>query len=164
MFTDFRERGWERERNADRLPPIHTPTGDCTRNLGMCPDQPSRRSEYKMLLQSAEPPSQAQIGIFNTTFSFTTKGEKKKIKCTSPMTREAPSVLTSACDGKGLSQSDERPDPCATQESQLCTRNPNCITEAPLTEHAPFRVHPSVAFLCILHTQHFHGPKSRPGK
>ena len=44
MFTDFRERGREREtlmweRNISQLPPIHTPTRNGTRNLGMCPDQ-----------------------------------------------------------------------------------------------------------------------------
>ena len=41
-----RERERERERNMDerntnQLPPIHTPTGDGTRNLGMYPDQES---------------------------------------------------------------------------------------------------------------------------
>ena len=41
MFIDFRDRGRdrERERNIDRLPPIHVPIGDQTWNLGMCPDQ-----------------------------------------------------------------------------------------------------------------------------
>ena len=32
----MRER--EREKNIDWLPPIHTPTGDWTHRLGMCPD------------------------------------------------------------------------------------------------------------------------------
>ena len=39
-----RERERERnmdERNTNQLPPIHTPTGDGTRNLGMYPDQES---------------------------------------------------------------------------------------------------------------------------
>ena len=44
MFIDLRdrERGeeWvrERERNMDWLPPIRTPTGDGTHDVGMCPD------------------------------------------------------------------------------------------------------------------------------
>ena len=48
MLIDFRERRRERareretlmwERNINGLPPVHTPTGDQTSNLGMCPDQ-----------------------------------------------------------------------------------------------------------------------------
>ena len=44
MFIDFRERGRERERerninvNIYQLPLIHTPPGDQTHNLSMCPD------------------------------------------------------------------------------------------------------------------------------
>lgn len=34
----FRERGRERERDIDWLSPMHTPTGDRTHNLGMCPE------------------------------------------------------------------------------------------------------------------------------
>ena len=30
-----------RERNTDRLPPVHGPVGDQTHHLGMCPDQES---------------------------------------------------------------------------------------------------------------------------
>ena len=46
MFIDFREKGREREtlmweKNINPLPPIRTPTGDWTCNLGMCPDQDS---------------------------------------------------------------------------------------------------------------------------
>ena len=53
MFIDFRERGKGRqgvgvgrERNMDvrekhQLPPVCTPAGDHTHNLGMCPDQES---------------------------------------------------------------------------------------------------------------------------
>lgn len=45
MSIDFRDRGRE-ERNTDVksinwLPPIRTPTGDHTRNLGMCPNRES---------------------------------------------------------------------------------------------------------------------------
>ena len=40
MFVDFRKRGreGERERNFSLLPGAHTPTGDQTQNLGMCPE------------------------------------------------------------------------------------------------------------------------------
>ena len=41
-FIDFREmmeRETERDREtSDQLPPVHSPTGDRTCNLGMCPD------------------------------------------------------------------------------------------------------------------------------
>ena len=49
MFIDFRGKrmgGWEGERNIDQLPPIRTPTGDQTHNLGMCPDQESNPQAF----------------------------------------------------------------------------------------------------------------------
>ena len=42
MFTDFRE-GGEGEK---QLPPIYTPTGDRTHNLGMHPDQGSEPTTF----------------------------------------------------------------------------------------------------------------------
>ena len=39
MFTDFRERRKERERNIDWLLSIYTPTRDQTCNPDVCPDQ-----------------------------------------------------------------------------------------------------------------------------
>ena len=36
MFIDFKERRSEKEKH---LPPIHTPTGDRTHNLGTCPNR-----------------------------------------------------------------------------------------------------------------------------
>ena len=39
MFIDFIERKWEeRERKINWLPPIHSPSGDATHKVGMCPD------------------------------------------------------------------------------------------------------------------------------
>ena len=40
MFIDLKERGREKHWCEKHLllPPIHTPTRDQTRNLGMCPD------------------------------------------------------------------------------------------------------------------------------
>ena len=44
----------------DRLPPICTPTGNQTCNLGMCPDQElnSQPLGVWMMLQVSEPPGQ----------------------------------------------------------------------------------------------------------
>ena len=43
MLIDFREkeRKRERERNTDRLPLVHTPTGDKTCNTSLSPDRES---------------------------------------------------------------------------------------------------------------------------
>ena len=54
MFIDFRGRGWrERERDTSMwvrniawLPPICSPAGDRTCNLGMCPDQESTLQHF----------------------------------------------------------------------------------------------------------------------
>ena len=49
-------------RNINELPPIHTPTRDQTRNLGMCPDGESNLQLFGVLcgtaLQPTEPPGQ----------------------------------------------------------------------------------------------------------
>ena len=49
MFTDFREKGRQREgetsmgeRNMDRLPPLHAPTRDRTHSLRTCPDRKAK--------------------------------------------------------------------------------------------------------------------------
>ena len=63
MFIDFREKG---ERNINRLPPLHTPSGDRTWNQGMRPD---RDQTHKLLLQGTmlqptEPPGQGKKTYF----------------------------------------------------------------------------------------------------
>ena len=60
-----REKG-ERERETDWLPPVCTPTGDWTHNLGMCPDWESNHSllVYGKIFQPTEPPSQGDVTCF----------------------------------------------------------------------------------------------------
>lgn len=50
-FTDFREREREKEthqcmKETNGLPPICSPTGDRTQNLGMCPNQESNSQSW----------------------------------------------------------------------------------------------------------------------
>ena len=84
LILESEERGereretWKQERNIDRLPLLHTPMGDGTRNLGMCPDQGSDPQDlvYRTVLQPTEPPSQGLIyfllvvGLLSPTTKF----------------------------------------------------------------------------------------------
>ena len=58
------------ERNIDQLPPVCTPTGDQTHNLGMCPDQGSdpQLLVHGMMLQPTEPPGQGKDQYLNNMF------------------------------------------------------------------------------------------------
>ena len=61
-----REREWARERergrNIDRLSPIHVPSSEWTRNLGMCPDS----TTFWCVGQCSNPPSHlARAGIYS---------------------------------------------------------------------------------------------------
>ena len=67
----LRERGtrmWER--NVDWLPPICTPSGDRTCNLGICPEQGSSKPPLgaETMLQLTEPPTRASPVSFDILF------------------------------------------------------------------------------------------------
>ena len=46
MIIDFRERGREKDRNIDWLPPVCTTTRDRTSTLGVCPDRGSNLQPF----------------------------------------------------------------------------------------------------------------------
>ena len=55
----------ERERNIYQVPPIHTPTGDLTHNLSMCPDLGTNPHSFGEHSSQLSHPARAALSVFD---------------------------------------------------------------------------------------------------